>query len=263
MLMKKVLLISIQDLLYLLVQLEEISFPEAFALCSYNYCEGKRYAAKDFYIYQSYESRQHSRGLWITFHKPERGILYFRENLVVALNNGEWGGGVYYFANHYGVWEESLLVADDGFVDFVYTHQIADQMHNPYGEKCYMLAEKNIYQITPCYSAIYDEQNKLLVEHIYSIADGDVICGGGWWNDTLYFVTDSGLYCLKDKEAVALSQQPLEFWEAARGGSIVMYEGNLYATMQTYGIYEYDLQTGEEKLYRIDRTPALVYEVSS
>ena len=249
-------------------ELEERSFPTTFEDDGFH-CERENpVVAQEFYLYRSFGYREMPDGIWISFEKLRDNVLHVGADRLVGVNGGEWGGNVCYYPYQVD-WEAGYSTVDchkliDGnFVDFVHPNEESERQGFLVGNECYVLMEHAIFR----FSVTYDEEESLpIMEKVYHFARendddyfGEKIEGGIWHDDMLYFVTTAGLFCWQNGVVTARSAQAVGFWHNAGCRSVIQWNGKLYANLSNYGIYEYDLYTGEESLYRIDNISSLVY----
>ena len=163
----------------------------------------------------------------------------------VGHDMGEWGGGVVYYDNTV-VDEEgkTQLVAevvdlDHSFVDFA-----TDRDRYLY-EKGYLLTRHYIFLLEE--KRTEEGEGPVWTPIVHVEGAQRVITSGAMWDGLLYYTTNQGLFCYVDGTSFSLSALPQIFWDHTTYGMVAM-EGKLYLTTD-YGIYEYDTETGHERLY--------------
>ena len=169
----------------------------------------------------------------------ELDILMGYHGYFVGHDAGEWGGGVTF----YRYWDgDATEVSEYGLVEFV-----TDRDGYLY-EEGYLLTNHMIYLLE-------EEQTKESDGPVWTpivYVEGPIyrITSGAMWEDTLYYTTNQGLYRYEDGESVLLPAACEGFWSYAYAYGMAITDNKIYLTT-AFGIYEYDLETGQERLYTL------------
>ena len=254
------------------VRLEEYAFPqnpEYMFVNSNNELSTKTCVPKTFYLYVQSDS-QNSQKLGIAFCKSQNNVFYCGDGFIVGAPLGKYGRGIYYFESSFDEesltmkWEYKERLSEDSFVNFANDPCVlSDGVSSSSEYPSFLFADHSVYS---CWAETVGEANEfntpavIHFEKICSLTAEETMKGGVCYDGQAYFITTKGLYRIEKGDKVALSAQSELFWDTARVTSVVLFDGKIYASMQNYGIYEYDIATRAEHLYRHDQTPTLLYK---
>ena len=224
-----------------------------------------------FYVYSF--PAQH---LCISKVKPEKESVLVADGAVVSANFGHYGGGTYYVKDQFegdsylGWAYEEIIAPGVGVVN--YSHQglayglfsAKGVLHEPYCT--YMFTGNAVYRLWHEKREDADEVGpqsyQFRHEKIYGVSGAEgAITAGICYDDAIYLAMEKGFFRLENGKLISLSAQTSEFWRAAYVSSIATFDEKIYIAMASFGIYEYDPATGEERLYTHTKNPALLWEV--
>ena len=152
---------------------------------------------------------------------------------------GEWGGGVTF----YSYWDGAATeVSGEGLVAFV-----TDRDRYLY-EKGYLLTNHHVYLLEE--ERTKESDGPVWTPIVY--VEGPIyrITSGAMWDGLLYYTTNQGLFCYVDGSSFSLSALPNGFWSYSDAYGMTILEDKIYLST-AFGIYEYDIETGEERLYTL------------
>ena len=152
---------------------------------------------------------------------------------------GEWGGGVTFYSYRDGAATE---VSGEGLVAFV-----TDRDRYLY-KAGYLLTNHMIYLLEE--EQTKESEGPVWTPIVHAEGPFHRITSGAMWEDTLYYTTNQGLYRYEDGESVLLPAACEGFWSHAYAYGMAITDNKIYLST-AFGIYEYDLETGQERLYTL------------
>lgn len=170
----------------------------------------------------------------------ELGILMSYHGYFVGHSVGEWGGNVVFY--HYNQGGVATEVSADSLVAF------APDRDAYLFDKGYLLTEHVIYLLEV--ERTKESEGPVWTPIVHMEEPMDRITSGAMWDGLLYYTTNQGLFCYVDGSSFSLSALPNGFWSYSDAYGMTVLEDKIYLST-AFGIYEYDLETGQERLYTL------------